>query len=127
MRLVEPVAFTKVSALGVEEQRVLVIVDFASSRDLWANLGDQYRVEARFVIWEGESVLQAPSSALFRHEGGWAAFRAEEGLATIQPVQVGQRGGFSVEILSGLSEGEQIVNHPSDSIQDGGPIELHLP
>src|SRR5690606_2618169 len=106
VRRVEPVAFTKISALGAEEHRVLGIVDLTAPRELWASLGDQYRVEARFIVWEEDNVLQAPSSALFRQEGGWAAFRAEEGVARLQPVEIGQRGGFSVQILSGLSEGD---------------------
>lgn len=127
VRRVEPVAFTKISALGVEEQRVLVIVDFNAPRELWENLGDQYRVEARFIVWEEDNVLQAPSSALFRHEGGWAAFRAEQGVAHIQPVEIGRRGGFSVQVLSGLNEGDVIVNHPSDSIHDGSLVELQSP
>jgi HlyD family secretion protein len=124
VRLIEPVAFTKISALGVEEQRVLVILDITALREEWEGLGDQYRVEARFIVWEEPDVLQAPSSALFRHEGGWAAFRSEEGIARIQPIEIGRRGGFSVQILSGLSEGDQIVNHPSDTIEDGGLIEI---
>jgi len=124
VRRVEPVAFTKISALGVEEQRVLIIVDFTAPRELWSTLGDQYRVEARFITWEEPDVLQAPSSALFRHEGGWAAFRAEDGVAHVQPVEIGRRGGFSVQVLSGLNEGDRIINHPSDSIVDGGSVEL---
>jgi HlyD family secretion protein len=127
VRHVEPVAFTKISALGVEEQRVLVIVDLTAPREQWQGLGDQYRVEARFIVWEEPSVLQAPSSALFRHEGGWAAFRAQDGVARIQPVEVGKRGGVSVQILSGLSESDVIVNHPGDSIADGGLVEVQQP
>ncbi len=127
VRRVEPVAFTKISALGVEEQRVLIIVDITSPRDAWQNLGDQYRVEARFITWEEPNVLQAPSSALYRHEGGWAAFRAVDGVAHVQPVQIGRRGGFSVQILSGLNEGDRIINHPSDSIVEGGLVELQSP
>src|SRR5690606_39001160 len=120
----EPVAFTKISALGVEEQRVLIIVDFTASKELWENLGDQYRVEARFIIWEEQDVLQVPSSALFRHADGWAAFKAVEGVAHLQPVEIGRRGGVSVQILSGLSEGDRVINHPGDAIEDGGLIEL---
>jgi HlyD family secretion protein len=127
VRRIEPVAFTKISALGVEEQRVLVIVDITAPRELWQSLGDQYRVEARFIVWEEPDVLQAPSSALYRHEGGWAAFRAEDGVAHVQPVEIGQRGGFSVQILSGLNEGDKIINHPSDTIVEGGLVELQSP
>lgn len=124
VRLIEPVAFTKVSALGVEEQRVLVIVDITAPRERWEGLGDQYRVEARFIVWEEDNVLQAPSSALFRHEGGWAAFLSENGVARVQPIEIGRRGGFSVQVQSGLSEGDRIVNHPSDTIEDGGLVDL---
>jgi HlyD family secretion protein len=127
VRHVEPVAFTKISALGVEEQRVLVIVDITAPREQWEGLGDQYRVEARFIVWEEPDVLQAPSSALFRHEGGWAVFRARDGVAHIQPVEIGQRGGINVQILSGLSEGDRIINHPGDAIADGGLIETQQP
>ena len=127
VRRVEPVAFTKISALGVEEQRVLVIVDITAPREQWQSLGDQYRVEARFIVWEEPDVLQAPSSSLFRHEGGWATFRAEEGVARIQTVQVGRRGGINVQILSGLSEGDRIINHPGDTIADGSLVEFQQP
>ena len=81
VRVVEPSGFTKISALGVEEQRVRVIVDFTSPREAWARLGDGYRVEARFVLWEGKDVLQLPTSALFRHGEGWAVFALEGGRA----------------------------------------------
>lgn len=124
VRLIEPVAFTKISALGVEEQRVLVILDITAPREQWESLGDQYRVEARFIVWEEPGVLQAPSSALFRHEGGWAAFRAVDGVAQVQPVEIGQRGGFRVQILSGLSEGDRIINHPGDTIEDGALVDV---
>lgn len=127
VRHVEPVAFTKISALGVEEQRVLVIVDLTAPREQWESLGDQYRVEARFIVWEGPDVLQAPSSALFRHDGGWAAFLAQDGVARLRPVEVGKRGGAHVQILSGLSAGDQILNHPGDTISDGSLVEIQQP
>jgi HlyD family secretion protein len=122
VRLVEPVAFTKVSALGVEEQRVLVIVDIASPSQEWERLGDQYRVEASFVLWEGDDVLQVASSALFRHEGGWAVFAVENGTARLRPVVVGHRSGLSAEVVSGISEGETVVAHPDDNIVGGRSI-----
>ncbi len=123
VRLVEPVAFTKISALGVEEQRVLVIVDITSPREEWQNLGDQYRVEARFVTWEGQDVLQIPSSALFRVQGDWAVFRTDGVVASLQRVTVGKRGGLTSEVVEGLSEGASVINHPSDTITDGGLVE----
>ena len=79
VRRVEPAGFLKVSALGVEEQRVNVIADFVSPKEDWQRLGDGYRVEARFVIWEDEDVLQVPASSLFRVNGGWALFVVENG------------------------------------------------
>ncbi len=123
VRLVEPVAFTKISALGVEEQRVLVIVDIVSPKEEWKNLGDRYRVEARFVTWEGQNVLQVPSSALFRSQEGWAAFLVDGATAKLRPVTIGMRGGLADEIVSGLNEGETVINHPSDAVTDGGLIE----
>ncbi len=123
VRLVEPVAFTKISALGVEEQRVLAIVDIASPKEEWKNLGDRYRVEARFVTWEGQNVLQVPSSALFRSQKGWAVFLVDGPTAKLRPVTIGMRGGFADEIVAGVSAGEIVINHPSDAVTDGGLIE----
>jgi HlyD family secretion protein len=116
---VEPAGFTKVSALGVEEQRVLVIADIVSTRQTWAKLGDGYRLEAGFIIWEGEGVLQAPSAALFHHGDGWASFVADGGRARLRSVTVGQRSGQNAQVLSGLSEGAYVIVHPSEKIRDG--------
>lgn len=119
VRRVEPSGFTKISALGVEEQRVRVIVDFVSPREDWQSLGDGYRVEARFVLWEGNDVLQVPTSALFRQGEGWAVFAVEGGRARLSPVETGQRAGLSTQILSGLAAGARVVSHPDDKIADG--------
>jgi HlyD family secretion protein len=119
VRRVEPSGFTKISALGVEEQRVRVIVDFASPRDAWQRLGDGYRVEARFVLWEADDVLQLPTSALFRHGEGWAVFAVEGGRARLTPVETGQRAGLATQVLSGLAAGARVVSHPDDKISDG--------
>lgn len=119
VRTVEPAGFTKVSALGVEEQRVLVIVDIVSPPERRRELGDGYRLEAAFFLWEGEDVLQVPSGTLFRHGEGWAVFAAEKGRAVLRPVAVGQRSGQAAQVLSGLSEGESVVVHPSEEIRDG--------
>ena len=126
VRLVEPVAFTKVSALGVEEQRVLVILDISSPREEWALLGDAYRVECRFVLWEGEDVLQAAAGAFFRTEDGWATFVIEDGLAVRRPVELGHRGTTTVEVVSGLEEGDLLVAHPSDTIDEGARVEAQI-
>lgn len=119
VRVVEPGGYTKVSALGVEEQRVRVIVDFASPRAAWARLGDGYRVEARFVLWQGADVLQLPTSALFRQGTGWAAFRLDGRRARRTPVEIGQRAGLATQVLSGLDAGDRVVAHPDETIRDG--------
>jgi HlyD family secretion protein len=124
VRTVEPFGFTKISALGVEEQRVLVIVDFSSPREQWERLGDGYRVEAVFILWEGEDVLQVPASTLFRYQEGWAAFVIENGVARRRVVEVGHRSGLTAEILSGLAVGEQVIPHPSNDIEDGTEVIL---
>ena len=119
VRRVEPSGFTKISALGVEEQRVRVIVDFVSPREDWQSLGDGYRVEARFVLWEGDDILQVPTSALFRQGEGWAVFAVEGGRARVTPVETGQRAGLATQVLSGLAAGTRVVSHPDDKIGDG--------
>lgn len=119
VRVVEPSGFTKVSALGVEEQRVRVIVDFSSPREAWQRLGDGYRVDARFVLWTGEDVLQLPTSALFRHGEGWAVFAVQGGRARQTPIEIGQRAGLATQVLSGLDAGTRVVSHPDDKISDG--------
>ena len=116
---VEPVGFTKVSALGVEEQRVLVISGITSEPDLWQNLGDGYRVESRFILWQQEDVLQVPLSALFRSGDQWALFVVEDSRAKRRVVEVGQRNGLSAQVVQGLSEGETVIAHPDDTIEDG--------
>lgn len=127
VRVVEPSGFTKVSALGVEEQRVRVIVDFTSPREEWRRLGDGYRVEARFVVWEGNDVLQIPASALFRHDSGWAVFVVEGGRARLKPVRIGQRAGLIAQVTSGLAAGEKLISHPDDKIADGVRVKPRKP
>jgi len=119
VRVVEPEGFTKISSLGVEEQRVLVIADFTSPREEWMKLGDAYRVEARFITWQGKDVLQVPASALFRRDSDWAIFVVKEGRARERRVSVGHQNGLESEILSGLQEGEEVILYPDESIKDG--------
>jgi HlyD family secretion protein len=119
VRVVEPSAFTKLSALGVEEQRVNVIIDMDDGRELWSSLGDGYRVEARISVWEGENVLKVPASAVFRSEEAWATFVVEEGTAIVQTVELGETNGLETEVLSGLEEGDTVIAYPSDSVRDG--------
>ncbi|HXV62721.1 MAG TPA: HlyD family efflux transporter periplasmic adaptor subunit [Vicinamibacteria bacterium] len=116
VRTVEPSAFTKVSALGVEEQRVNVIGDFLNPPE---RLGDGYRVEARIVIWEGEDVVKVPTSALFRSGDTWAVFVVENGTARLRHVEIGHRNFRESQVLDGLAEGEECVLYPSDQLGDG--------
>jgi HlyD family secretion protein len=118
VRTVEPTAFTKISALGVEEQRVRVIADITSPEEEWRRLGDGYRVEASFVVWKADEVLQVPASALFRHNGAWAVFVKDGDRARRREVKVGQRNGLAAQILEGLKEGEEVVRHPDDTIEE---------
>ncbi len=119
VRVIEPAGFTKVSALGVEEQRVWVIVAFTSPASQWQRLGDGYRVEASFIVWEGQDVLQIPASALFRDGDGWAVFLVEQGKAAKRRVEVGQRTGLSAQIVSGIQVDERVINHPDDRVREG--------
>lgn len=125
VKLVEPVGFTKVSALGVEEQRVWVIVEFTSPLKTWQRLGDGYRVEAEFILWQQDQVLQVPSSAVFRHQSGWAVFVIQNNKARLQNIKPGKRNGLWVEVLSGLKKGNQVINHPNDKIEDGSSVKIY--
>jgi HlyD family secretion protein len=119
VRLVEPSAFTRVSALGVEEQRVNVVIDLDEPRERWAALGDGYRVEARIVVWDAANVLRVPASAVFRSGDGWAVFRVEGPVARLRSVEVGKRNGVDVEVLRGLAASDRVIAHPSDRVADG--------
>ena len=123
VRRVEPYGFTKVSALGVEEQRVKVIIDITEPADRWRNLGHGYRVEPRIVLWESGDVLQVPLSSLFRQASEWAVFVERQGRARLQPVAIGHMNGIDAEVLEGLAAGDQVVVHPSDRVSDGARIE----
>jgi HlyD family secretion protein len=119
VRLLEPAAFTKVSALGIEEQRVNVIADFVTPPEA---LGDGYRVEARIVVWESPQAMSVPASALFRCREAWCVFVAADGKARRQTVEIGQRSDFVVEIRQGLNAGDFVVLHPTEQLEDGSPI-----
>ena len=122
VRLVEPSAFTKISALGVEEQRVFVIADFTDPVEKRPTLGDSYRVEARIVTWESASALQAPAGALFRQGADWRAFVAEGGRVSLRSVKPGRSNGVQTEIGEGLREGEQVVVYPGDNVRAGARV-----
>jgi HlyD family secretion protein len=116
IRLIEPLAFTKVSALGIEEQRVNVVADFVDSP---GPLGDGYRVEARITAWENEAVMKIPSAALIRNKQYWSVFIIENDTARLRNVTIGHRSSSEVEILSGLKQNERLILHPSNLIADG--------
>lgn len=124
VRRIDPAGFTDVSALGVEEQRVWVIVELTEPRERRRGLGDGYRVEARFVLRDEPDVLQVPTSALFRESDGWATFVIDGDRAVRRPVQVGARSGLVAEVLDGLGAGERVVLHPGDEIADGARVEV---
>ena len=119
VRRIEPGGFTKFSALGVEEQRVWVIVEITSPRDEWINLGEAYRVNARFVLNEAADTLRVPASAVFQDDGGDAVFRIDGSRARLAPVRAGLRGGGWVEVLEGLEAGDRVVVHPDRELADG--------
>jgi HlyD family secretion protein len=119
VRVVEPSGFTKISALGVEEQRVNVIADLNEPRTQRDALGDGYRVEARIVVWEGRDVLKVPASALFRRQGEWAVYRLDGRRAVLQTVEIGRQGNLEAEVLGGLDEGDRVIVYPGDKIHDG--------
>jgi len=124
VRLVEPDAFTEISALGVEEQRVNIIVDLFDAPPL---LGSGYRVEAKITTWTGDDVLIVPTSALFQGNGAWQVFVIESDLAVRRSIQVGHRSDEAAEVLDGLTEGDQVVVFPSDQIDDGVRVDLRRP
>jgi HlyD family secretion protein len=119
VRRIEPSAFTRLSALGVEEQRVNVIVDPDGAPRQWAALGDGYRVEASITVWTGTGKLLVPGGAVFRQGEGWATYVVEKGRAHLRPVQLGRRNSSQIEVLSGLRPGEPVVLYPTDKVHDG--------
>ena len=119
VRRVEPSGFTKISALGVEEQRVNVIIDFAGPPTASQALGDAYRVEVRIVVWEEPDVLKVPVGSLFRRGDSWAVFTIESGRARTQLVEIGQRNSTEAQLTSGLDAGQPVVLHPPDTLRDG--------
>jgi HlyD family secretion protein len=127
VRSVEPAAFTKVSSLGVEEQRVVVISDIISAPEEWQKLGDGYRVEARFVVWESQKALKVPSSAVFRTGDKNAVFVVKDGRAVERQIKAGQMNGVAAEVIEGLSEGEEVVIHPDDALRDGARVKKAAP
>ena len=118
VRLIEPFGFTKVSTLGIEEQRVNVIIDLTDSYEQWQRLGHGYRVDVGILVWQSEDVLTIPIGALFRHDGKWAVFAVTDGRARITLIEIGHMNNRYAEVLGGLEIGQAIVLHPSDRISE---------
>ncbi len=116
VRTIEPAAFTKISALGIEEKRVNIIVDLDEPE---ARLGDNYRVQAKIILWRGDDILQVPVSAIFRGEKGWNVFSVRENRVVKQSLTIGRRGTYHAEVLDGLEEGDRVVIHPTNDLEDG--------
>jgi HlyD family secretion protein len=122
VRLVEPFGYTKVSALGIEEQRVNVVIDLVSPTDDWARLAHGYQVDVRIVLSAAERALTLPLTALFRDGDAWAVFVDSDGRAERRRIDIGRRNGVAAEIVGGLNEGERVVLYPSDRVVDGARI-----
>ena len=122
VRLIEPAGFTKISALGIEEQRVRVFLNLESPAEAWKRLGHNYRVYARITVWSSLDALRVPLSALFRRGNGWAVYRMEGGKAALAIVDIGHRNSDFAEVLSGLNPQDVIVLHPGDRIVAGTRI-----
>lgn len=120
---IEPAGFLKVSALGIEEQRVRTTIDFVDPPDAWSSLGHDYRVIVHVTVWKGDSVLTIPVGALFRTGEDWAVFTVKDGRAQTTIVKIDHRNARSAEVVSGLSEGDHVILHPSDRIADGVAVE----
>ena len=130
VRYVEPAAFTKISALGVEEQRVNVIADILAPADQRLSLGDNFRVEGRIIIWQTARTLKVPSGALFRRGAGWSAFVIDDGRARLKAVSVGPSSGPETQVLEGLAENDEVIVYPGERVHDGErvkPIKVSVP
>jgi len=124
VRSVEPSAFTQTSSLGVQEQRVNVVIDIDSPREEWEALGDGFRIEARIRVWREEDALVIPASALFRSDDGWGVFVVDGEVAHRRSVEVGRRNGIEAQITGGLAAGDEVIVHPSDQISDGVEVRV---
>ena len=122
VRLVEPAGQQKVSALGIEERRVNVVIDFVSPREEWKRLGHGYQLEASIVRWRSDSALQVPVGALFRQQADWVVYRVVEGRARLTRVKTGHMNDASAEIVEGVSEGDRVILHPGESVVDGATV-----
>lgn len=123
VRRVDPAGFTKVSALGIEEQRVNTILDITDPPENWQDLGHDFRVFVRITVWHADDTLSVPLSAMFRRDNRWAVFRLQDEKAVLTPLEVGRFGAEHAQVLEGLSPGDRVVLHPSDRVHDGAAIE----
>ena len=122
VRRIEPAAFTKISALGVEEQRVIVLSDLVDLPEAAKTLGDRFRVEVRVAVWHADDVLVVPAGALFRQGNVWMTFVFQDGKAVLTPVEAGHSDGRFTEILSGIDAGTEVLLHPPDTVENGRAI-----
>jgi HlyD family secretion protein len=116
---IEPAGYVKVSALGIEEQRVRTVIDFVDPPEAWSRLGHDFRVIVHVTVWSADDALTVPVSALFRKGDKWAVFAVRDGRARTTAVDIGQRNNRLAEVVSGLSEGDRVLLHPSDRVSDG--------
>jgi HlyD family secretion protein len=123
VRRIEPAAFTKISALGVEEQRVIVLISLVDLPEAAKALGDRFRIEARIAVWHHDDVLVVPSGALFREGNAWKTYIFRDGKAQLGSIEVGHSDGRFTEILSGLRVGDEVLLHPPDNLKDGSSIQ----
>lgn len=121
VRTIEPQAVTKVSALGVEEKRVDVVADFIDQKPAF---GDNFRLDVRIVVWQGDNVLSVPNSALFRSGEDWNVFVVEGGRAYLRRVEAGHRSRTDTQITGGLSEGETVILHPPNLLSDRARVSV---
>ena len=119
---VDPAGFLKVSALGIEEQRVHVTIDFIDPPETWSRLGHDYRVTVHVTVWSSDSALTVPVGALFRSGDRWAVFVVRDGRARVTPIEIGHRNNRVAEVASGLGTGDQVILHPSDKVKDGTSV-----
>ena len=119
VRLVEPAAFTKTSALGVDEQRVKVVADFVTPPDQRPSVGDNFRVEAKIVVWETNAAVKVPTGALFRQGDQWNAFVLSDARAELRPVKIGRSSASEIQVLDGLKDGEQVILYPGSRVHAG--------
>ncbi len=122
VRLIEPYGFTKISALGIEEQRVKVIVDLADPPEKWASLGHGYRVDVAIVVDEIKDAIRVPLGALFRADNSWAVFRADHGRARLTKIEIGPADDTQAVVVSGLAPGTRVVLYPSDRVSEGARV-----